>query len=76
MLGSHPSRTAKTYLRISPRKKIGIEIPIRDATRLARSNHDPYRFADQKPSGIPIASAKAIAASASSTVAGKRWPIS
>ena len=36
-VGSHPSRTAKTYLRMIARKKIGIEMPSSDAARLAWS---------------------------------------
>ena len=71
-LGSQPSLTEKMYLRINPRKKIGIEIPIRETTRLLRSNHEPYFFAAKKPSGTPRTSANIIAASASSIVAGKR----
>jgi hypothetical protein len=71
-LGNQPSLIEKTYLRISPRKKIGIEIPIREMTRLLRSNHEPYFFAAKKPSGIPKTSANIIADSASSIVAGKR----
>ena len=73
-LGSQCSLTAKTYFRIRPRKKIGIEIPISDANRLALSNQLPYFLAAKKPSGRPTTIAKNIAASASSTVAGKRWP--
>ena len=41
------------YLRIRPRKKIGIEIPISEATRLRWSKIVPYFFAAKKPSGIP-----------------------
>ena len=40
------------YLRIRPRKKIGIEIPISEASRLPWSNAEPYLFAARKPSGI------------------------
>ena len=76
MLGNQPSRTEKMYLRISPRKKIGIEIPISDASRLPWSKAEPYRFAARKPSGTPKTTAKIIAPSASSTVAGKRILIS
>jgi len=36
-LGNQPSRMAKMYLRMIARKKIGIEIPISEATRLAWS---------------------------------------
>ena len=64
------------YLRISPRKKIGIEIPISEASRLPWSKAEPYLFAARKPSGTPNATAKIIAPSASSTVAGKRILIS
>ena len=70
--GSHPSRTAKMYLRMMARKKIGIEIPISDATRLVWSIHVPYCFAAMNPSGIPKMVAKSIAPTASSTVAGNR----
>ena len=76
MLGSQPSRTEKMYLRMIARKKIGIEIPISEPTRLEWSNELPCRFAAKKPSGMPSTSAKIIAASASSTVAGKRSRIS
>jgi hypothetical protein len=72
MLGNQPRRTAKMYLRISPRKKIGIEIPISEATRLMWSKTLPYLLAARKPNGIPSTIAKNIAESASSTVAGKR----
>ena len=36
-LGNQPSRTEKTYLRIRARKKIGVEIPMREMTRLVWS---------------------------------------
>src|SRR5437763_1968461 len=52
-LGSHASRTAKMYLRMIARKKIGIDIPSRDATRLRWSKSPPWRFAARKPSGTP-----------------------
>ena len=58
------------------RKKTGIEIPISDKKRLAWSTGDRYRFAAKNPSGSPKTSAKIIAASASSTVAGNRSLIS
>ena len=70
--GSHPSRTAKMYLRMIARKKIGIEIPINDAKRLVWSIQVPYFFAAMNPSGIPKMVAKSIAPTASSTVAGNR----
>ncbi len=54
------------------RKKIGIETPISDSTRLAWSNGVPYRFAAMNPSGIPTSTAKIPAATASSIVAGNR----
>ena len=41
------------YLRMIARKKIGIEIPISDPTRVAWSKIPPYRFAAKKPSGMP-----------------------
>ena len=47
-------------------------MPINDANRLALSNQLPYSLAAKKPSGRPTTIAKNIAASASSTVAGKR----
>ena len=75
-LGSQASRTAKMYLRMMARKKIGIEIPISDATRLMWSKSPPCRLAAMKPSGTPARTANSIAASASSTVAGKRCLIS
>ena len=75
MLGSQPSRTEKMYLRIRPRKKIGIEMPMSDATRLPWSNRAvPLRR--EEPERDTEKVAKSIAVSASSTVAGKRWPIS
>jgi len=58
------------------RKKIGIEIPISEPTRLRWSKTPPYRFAAKKPSGRPMPTAKIIAAKASSIVAGKRRLIS
>src|SRR5690242_4864963 len=76
MVGNQPRRTAKMYLRMIARKKTGIEIPISEANRDKWSNHDPYRFAARNPSGIPKQPAKIIAATASSTVAGKRSEIS
>ena len=36
-LGSQPRRTEKTYLRIRARKKIGVEIPMSEMTRLVWS---------------------------------------
>ena len=72
--GNHPSFTEKMYLRMIARKKIGIEIPIRDATRLVWSIHVPYCFAAMKPKGMPKTIAKSIAPTASSTVAGNRSP--
>ncbi len=54
------------------RKKIGIEIPSRDAKRLVWSIQVPYFFAAMNPSGMPKSVAKSIAPTASSTVAGKR----
>ncbi len=45
MLGNQPSLTEKMYLRMIARKKIGIEIPISDPTKLAWSNVLPCRFA-------------------------------
>ena len=41
MLGNQPSLTAKIHFRISPRKKIGIEIPISEPTRLTWSKMLP-----------------------------------
>src|SRR5215208_1081812 len=76
MLGSNPNLTAKTYLRITARKKIGIEIPISEMNRLRWSNQLPCHFAAKNPRGIPTPNATIIAARASWTVAGKRWPIS
>ena len=64
------------YLRMMPSTKIGIEMPRSEPTRLDWSNKEPYFLAAMKPSGIPSAIAKIIAPSASSIVAGKRWPIS
>ena len=75
-LGSQPSLTANTYLRMIARKKIGIETPISDTTRLPWSNHVPWRFAAMKPSGTPTKTAKIPAANASSIVAGNRSRIS
>ena len=69
-VGNQPSFTAKTYLRMIARKKIGIEIPSSETTRLAWSIADPCFFAARKPSGIPIKIEKNIAARASSIVAG------
>ena len=40
-VGSQPSLTAKMYLRMIARKKIGIEIPSSDANRLKWSNQLP-----------------------------------
>ena len=71
-VGNQPSCTAKTYLRMIARKKTGIEMPSSDATRLKWSKKPPWRLAAKKPSGIPTTIAKSIAATASSTVAGKR----
>ena len=64
------------YLRMIARKKIGMEIPMSEATRLAWSKALPYRFAAKNPSGTPKLTAKIIAATASSTVAGNRALIS
>src|SRR5215210_5149212 len=76
MLGSRPYLTANTYLRITARKKIGIETPIREMNRLRWSNQLPCHLAAKNPRGIPNPIATIIAAIASWTVAGKRWPIS
>jgi hypothetical protein len=40
-VGNQPSLTAKTYLRMIARKKIGIEIPRSDVIRLAWSIQPP-----------------------------------
>ena len=71
-VGSQPSRTANTYLRMIARTKIGIDTPSSDAARLAWSIAVPWRLAAMKPSGTPMSSEKSIAAVASSIVAGKR----
>ncbi len=75
-VGSQPSCTAKMYLRIRARKKIGIEMPSSETPSEMWSNIVICRLAAKKPSGIPIRIEKNAAATASSTVAGKRWPIS
>jgi hypothetical protein len=75
-VGNQPSRTAKMYFRITARKKIGIEIPINDPIRLRLSKIPPCLFAARNPSGKPMPIATIIAATASSIVAGKRFPIS
>ena len=75
-VGSQPSRTAKMYLRISARKKIGIEIPKSETPSETWSNSLPCFLAAKNPSGIPIRIEKSAAATDSSTVAGKRCPIS
>ena len=65
------------YLRMIARKKIGIEIPIREPTKLAWSNGAPVAVSRRRSrAGCPGADAKIIAANASSTVAGKRSLIS
>jgi hypothetical protein len=71
-VGSQPSSTENTYLSRIARKKIGIDIPRRDTTRLPWSIAVPWRLAAMKPSGTPRTIEKIIAATASSTVAGKR----
>jgi hypothetical protein len=60
------------YLSKIARKKIGIETPSNEASRLPWSTSVPYRFAAMNPSGIPSTIEKNIAASASSIVAGNR----
>ena len=45
--------TEKTYLRITARKKIGIEIPISDPTSDKWSKTEPYHLAARNPSGKP-----------------------
>ena len=60
------------YLRMIARKKIGIEIPSNDASRLVWSIQLPCRLAAMNPSGTPSTNEKIIAAKASSSVAGKR----
>ena len=76
MLGSQPSLTEKMYFRITARKKIGMEIPISDATRDKWSNAEPCHLAARNPSGKPTPRAKIIATIASCRVAGKRCLIS
>ena len=75
-VGSQPSRTAKMYLRISARKKIGIEIPSNETPSETWSNEPSRCLAAKNPSGMPIRIENSAAATDSSTVAGKRWPIS
>ena len=75
-VGNQPRRTEKMYLRISARKKIGIEMPSNETNSDAWSKPVWCRFAAKKPSGIPTTIEKNAAATASSRVAGKRWPIS
>ena len=75
-LGSQPSSTANTHLRMSARKKIGIETPISERKRLAWSIGLPWRLAARNPSGMPMKVAKSIAPIASSIVAGNRSVIS
>ena len=72
MTGSQWSQTPKTYARSRPRKKIGIEMPRSESTVATLSNSEPWRFAAATPSGIPKPIATIIAATVSSTVAGKR----
>ncbi len=75
-VGSRPQRTPKRYLRMIARKKIGIEIPISEPTRLRWSKSFPCLFAARKPRGMPSVPATSIAATASSNVAGNRCLIS
>ena len=63
---------ANAHFSIRPRKKIGMLIPMSETTVPPWSTHVPRRFAVRMPSGIPIVSAKIMAESASSIVAGNR----
>src|SRR5919108_582697 len=55
-LGSHASRTAKMYLRMIARKKIGIDIPSRDATRLPGSALIQKKIRTETPKRIGTSS--------------------
>ena len=56
-VGSHPSSTAKMYLRIRARKKIGIEIPSSETPSEMWSNIVMWRLAAKKPRGMPTRTA-------------------
>ena len=65
----------KTYSSIVPRKKVGMETPIRLKTVKARSSALYCRRALIMPMGMPISSSKMIPKRAIITVAGNRCRI-
>jgi len=73
--GSQPKRSANRKINITPSQKLGIEIPSKATTVPAVSVAEYLRMAEMTPTGMAMASDTAIAASVSSTVAGRRSQI-
>src|SRR6185436_4530821 len=69
--GVQPSCTEKSRISRSPHQKIGIEYPVSDTPMTPWSNTELRRTAAIMPAGMPRRSAKRIAQTASSMVAGK-----
>ena len=69
--GSHISHMAKQSCSSRPRKKRGMEIAPSDNTRDRSSGQRFTYTADSSPAGMPMATASAIAAITSSSVAGR-----
>ncbi len=72
--GNQRRLTEKITMNTSPVQKTGIERPASDATRMTLSIQEPGRDAASTPSGIPTASTRMMAASASWMVYGNVSP--
>ena len=68
--GSHPSRTEKSSISISPNQKLGMETPNNAKTIVVLSKAEYCFVAEIIPTGIPIATAIIIPAIVNFKVAG------